>query len=109
MELNIEYNYDEVKKALNVYLGGEIDIYNSADVKDKLSELIKLHPTDMHLHCKDLEYIDSTALGALVAVLKKVKSYSGNIYIIDARPSVEKIFHITNLDKAFILEGDKNA
>lgn len=106
MEFNLKSNFDTEKKVLDVHLAGEIDIYNSADVKEELSKLVAEHNVNLNLHCEELDYLDSTALGALVSVLKKVKHYDGNIYIKNAKASVCKIFKITNLDKAFILEGE---
>lgn len=110
MEFQIKPEYNEKEKCWNVDVQGEIDIYNSSSVKDYLSNLIQVHQADIHINCKNLEYIDSTGLGALVAVVKKVKLYNGNVYLKNVKSNVEKVFKITNLDKVFILEsGEANA
>ncbi len=110
MEFQIKPNYNEEEKRWDIDIYGEIDIYNSSNVKDYLSNLIQVHQVDIHMNCENLEYIDSTGLGALVAVVKKVKLYNGNIYIKNVKKNVEKVIKITNLDKVFILEsGETNA
>ena len=109
MDLKIIPELDESKQTWNIQLSGEIDIYNSANVKDYLSNLIQSHPYDVHLNCQDLSYIDSTGLGALVSVVKKIKQYNGNLYLKNLRPNVLKVIRITNLDKVFTIEGDDSA
>jgi len=109
MDFSFEHDYDEAGNRWMITVSGEIDIFNSDTIKSGLMELISRTPADLFLDCKDLEYIDSTALGALVAVLKNVKNYDGSIHMANVRPSLAKLFKITNLDKVFILEGDANA
>ena len=49
--------------------------------------------------------IDSTGLGAMIGVLKKLKTDNKEIYIINPKSNVKKIFTITGLDKIFKVEG----
>ena len=106
MDYALDSNFDQERKRWSVSIVGEVDIFNSADMKKSLTELINQNNTDIVLDCKYLDYIDSTALGALVGVLKNVKSYGGSIYLRNVKPSLGKLFKITNLDKVFLIEGD---
>ena len=108
MDYTFEHHYNEGEKCWMIALTGEIDIFNSEKVKSDLIGLINTTAADLRIDCQDLEYIDSTALGVLVAVLKNVKAYDGAIYLVNVRPNLAKLFKITNLDKAFILEADTN-
>ena len=108
MDYVLDYSFDETKNNWNVDIKGEIDIYNSAQLKEKLSSLIQDKPADLHINCFQLEYIDSTGLGALVAVLKKAKQNNSNVTLANLKPNVAKLFKITNLNKVFIMEGDTN-
>lgn len=47
------------------------------------------------------DFIDSTGLGALVAIYKKCKEKSGSIKLKSLKPEVEKLFKLTRLDKVF--------
>ena len=105
MEYSIKSVYNAGANVWDVELNGEIDIFNSGEFKDALLELVETRPISVHLHCENLEYVDSTALGSLVVVLKSVKNNGGDIVIHQLRSSLAKLFRITNLDKAFILEG----
>ena len=106
MDYALDSVFDQEKECWTVSIVGEVDIFNSADMKKSLTELINQKKTDIVLDCKYLDYIDSTALGALVGVLKNVKSYGGSIYLRNVKPNLGKLFKITNLDKVFLMEGD---
>lgn len=109
MDFKIKPEFNPEKKVWDIVVQGEIDIYNSSSLKDYLTNLIQEHPVDVYLHCQDLEYIDSTGLGALVSIVKKVKQYEGNIHLLNIKSNVLKVFKITNLDKVFMIEGEANA
>lgn len=103
MEFKLKPEFNKDKNCWNIAVQGEIDIYNSSNVKDYLSNLIQEHPTDVFMDCTNLEYIDSTGLGALVAVVKKIKQYNGDFHLSNVKSNVSKVFKITNLDKVFII------
>lgn len=103
---NVKYNNNSENKIWEVSLSGEIDIFNSEAVRDELLNMAEKEEQDFIIDCKDLSYIDSTGLSVLVALLKKVKAYSGNVSLKNLLPNVYKVIKITNLDKLFIIEGD---
>ena len=105
MDFILSHQFDSETKRWEVALNGEIDIFNSTEFKNKLLELLAKSPGSLLLDCEKLEYIDSTALGALVTVLKHVKSADGQMYLKKIRPNLAKLFKITSLDKVFIIEG----
>lgn len=108
MDFSINHKFSENPECWLVSIYGEVDIFNSAEVKSKLIELIEEKPADIKIECKDLAYIDSTGLGAFIAVLKKTKEYEKSIYFKNLKPSLSKLFKITNLDKVFVIEGDSD-
>ncbi|MCC8015463.1 MAG: STAS domain-containing protein [Eubacterium sp.] len=108
MSENLKYKDNNEAKCWEVSLEGEIDIFNSDDVKSGLLALLAEKEQNVIIDCKNLSYIDSTGLSALVAMLKKVKAYSGDVTLKNLLPNVYKVIKITNLDKLFIIEGDGN-
>ena len=97
--------YNDVSKTWEVELSGEIDIYNAPELKETFFELLDKKQGNILIDCKNLSYIDSTGLGALISVLKRVKEYDGVIEIINLKPYINKIFTITGLNKVFIIEA----
>jgi len=106
MDFAINSSFNDTQKHWDISIEGEIDIYNSNNFKKELSELIQSNPTDVYVNCEKLEYIDSTGLGALVSILKKVKQYNGDIHLFNLKANVAKLFKITDLNKVFIIEGE---
>ena len=106
MDYSITYNYDEAGKVWDINLTGEFDIFNSAELKNALTKLSEDKNADLLIDCAALDYMDSTAIGSLVAVLKNVKTYEGKIILKNMKPNLLKIFRITNLNKVFEIVGD---
>ncbi len=106
MDYSIDSFYDDNKKCWQVSVKGEIDIFNSDTLKKYLTKLIEGDAGDVNIDCSELEYIDSTGLGALVAILKKVKQDGYKMYLSNVKHGILKILKITDFDKIFIIESD---
>lgn len=91
---------DSVKVTLN----GEIDIYTSNDLKEKLYNIVETNKKDLIIDCKELHYIDSTGLGIFVGALKKAKQYEKKIVLLNLKDNIRKLFTITGLDKVFQID-----
>ena len=87
-----------------VVLNGEVDIYTSQSLKDKLYSIIDSSGSHLKIECSELNYIDSTGLGIFVGALKKARQFDKNIYILNLKDNIKKLFLITGLDKLFIIE-----
>lgn len=101
-ELTMDNAAEEGK--LRLLLKGEIDISTAPGFKSRLYEMVGEGDRDVELLCNDLSYIDSTGLGILVGVLKRVKKNEHDVYIYHLKDNIRKLFHITGLDRVFILE-----
>lgn len=104
MSLNIKESFNEEKKIWNVELNGEVDIYTSSKLKEKLNNLLVEKEENIKLDCIGLEYIDSTGLGVLIGILKKLKNKDKNMIISNPKSNIIKLLNITGLDKIFIIE-----
>ena len=96
MSIKIESSFNLEENVWNVALIGELDV-SSAEVFKK-SQNIKID-------LDKLEYIDSTGLGVMVGVLKRLKVNGKGIYLNNPKSNVRKILEITGLDKIFNMEG----
>jgi len=90
-----------------ICLQGDFDSYSAPRVRSLLEtlELEKLPAVLVHLG--SLEYIDSTALGVLVAGLKQATDHSGSLALVAPSPPVARILRITGLDKLFLIFDDE--
>ncbi|WP_353094591.1 STAS domain-containing protein [Tissierella praeacuta] len=108
MSLNIEVQFDEKENKWIFLPNGEIDIYTSPKFKEEVLKSFNSKETDIIIDGKDLKYVDSTGLGALISILKKLKDSNFKIYLSNVKPNIRKIFDITELDKLFIIRGEVN-
>ncbi|MBZ4645756.1 MAG: anti-sigma factor antagonist [Petroclostridium sp.] len=104
MASNLDIFEKELEDAVVVELSGEIDISTVTELKEKLYAIVEQKNRSVKLDCTNLNYIDSTGLGVLVGVLKKVKSNNNDIYITNLKNNIKKLFLITGLNKVFIIE-----
>jgi anti-sigma B factor antagonist len=89
-------------------LEGDMDIYTSDIFKDQAIKSFEEKNADLLIDGKKLDYIDSTGLGALIGILKRVKEADHKIYLTNIKPNIRKLFDITELDKLFIIRGEDN-
>ena len=105
MSMNIDSKLNNENGFWDVSLQGELDLSTADKLKEHLYNLADEKILDMKINLENLDYIDSTGLGAMIGVLKKLKTDNKEIYIIYPKSNVKKIFTITGLDKIFKVEG----
>lgn len=88
----------------SVALIGEADIYTASAIKEKLFQAVAESTGDFYIDLKALKYIDSTGLGILVGVLKRVRERGGNVVLLNPQPQVRKLLRITSFDKVFLVK-----
>lgn len=104
MSSELRISEEIIEDATIVKLSGEVDIYTSQNLKEKLYKVIDATKSDIVICCKELNYIDSTGLGIFIGALKKAKQYESTIVIRDLKDNIKKLFVITGLDKLFVIE-----
>jgi anti-sigma B factor antagonist len=105
MDYEMCAEYNEAKRLWEIEVSGEIDIFNSGEFKEAVGALIKEKPGDVSIDCGNLKYIDSTGLGAMVALLKAVREYGGRMTLRNVGSNMQRLLQITSLDKSFNAEG----
>lgn len=105
MSININSRLDKINSFWYVNLEGELDVSTADKLKEYLHKLVDEKLLDIKINLSNLDYIDSTGLGVMIGILKKIKSENKEIYIINPKSNVKKIFTITGLDKIFKVEG----
>lgn len=103
MTSQLSISQEKMSDAVKIVLSGEVDIYTSQQLKDRLYSVLDEEKTDLLIDCSQLNYIDSTGLGIFVGALKKAKQYDRKISLTNLKDNIKKLFIITGLDKVFIL------
>ena len=100
MSLSIKYEIIE-DGAIEIKPIGEVDIYTSPELKNKIFELIEEKDSNIVINGENLDYIDSTGLGVLMGIYKKMQGKTLDLQIINLKPNIYKLFDITGLNKVF--------
>jgi len=82
-------------------ISGEIDLYNAPEIKDIVNKLIEQKKYSVVINLKEVTYIDSSGIGALISSLSNLKKYQGGLKIINVFASVKKVFELTKLTSFF--------
>ncbi len=82
-------------------IGGEVDLYTAPQVKEEILALIEAGVRRLVVDLSDTEYLDSTALGALVGALKRLREREGDLRLVNPRPRIQKLLEVTRLSKVF--------
>ncbi len=86
-----------------IELEGEIDLSTSPLFKEEVYRVIDSGRRDVVIDLDGLDFMDSTGLGVLVAVLKKTSDEGGSVRLVCSKRSIRKVFSITGLDKVFAI------
>jgi anti-sigma B factor antagonist len=91
---------EAVGTASVVRLGGELDLYNSDQVRSALANVLAESPERIVVDLSEVEFIDSTALGVLIEARTKLENRRGFLL---AAPALEtrRALEISGLDRHF--------
>ncbi len=85
---------------VHVYLN-RATLAKAVTFKDFVSEIINDGTNKFVIDLSACEYIDSTFLGAMVALLKKVNSMNGDLRLVYNKEMPSLVFVLTRMDKVF--------
>jgi len=85
------------------HLNGELDVSTSEELRSELLALIDDGCRSLVIDMSDLALIDSTGLGVLVGVLKRILQHGGEMILKSPRRTARKVFEITGLDRVFTI------
>ena len=99
MEIIIE----ELLNVTVIILKGEFYVENVTKFDDLWHTLIEKRPRAIAINCKELVYIDSSAIGTLVKFLNTAMTHDISLQFFDLNSSIQNIFKTTRLDKFFTI------
>ncbi len=98
--------YIKVKKedytiVRNEKANAEIELTNVVELNKILNELIESGEKKILIDFKNIVYIDSSGLGALMAAMKKLKERDGELGILSISNEVLEVFTATKIAQFF--------
>lgn len=90
MEILLDKEHNIIK------IKGEIDLNNSK----KLKEIVKqMNKSNIVMDFKDVNYLDSAGIGALISIHKDLQNKSGSLEIINIDKKIKELFDMVGLSK----------
>ena len=87
--------------AIVVTLAGVVDLHHTLHVHRALVAACEQRPERLIINLEAVEYMDSSGIGTLVEIYRRVKAFSGKLLLCGLNDRVYSIFEITKLDKFF--------
>ena len=84
-------------------LYGEVDLHVAPELRDRLTAAIDAGAEYVVLDLARVTFIDSMALGVLLAAMKRLRPGGGELRLVVPNTDLRRIFEITLLDQAFTL------
>ncbi|WP_408954615.1 anti-sigma factor antagonist [Natroniella sp. ANB-PHB2] len=95
----MEINCIQLGNNLFVELEGEFDLHTADYFRTETSDRLTAEIDNLILDLDGIDFIDSSGLGAILGVYKKINPKGGSIGVINITPHVERIFEVSGFLK----------
>ncbi len=95
----MEYTIKETDTAKILEIRGELNIASEPQFESLLLSFLEEEHKDLILDFKEVTYISSSGLRALVTGAKKIKEKNKKLTLIHVSPTVQKILKMSGFDK----------
>jgi anti-anti-sigma factor len=80
---------------------GILDGGNVNQLRREVSEIVEMGADIVLIDFQDVTFMNSSGLGALVSILKAVRSAGAELFICSLSEQVKMIFQLTKMDRVF--------
>lgn len=84
---------------------GELDAYTAPELRQQVIKHAEGGTRHMVGDLREVDFLDSTGLGALVGSLKRLRQIQGSLRLVTDGGRVLQLFEITGLSRAFALHA----
>jgi len=99
----MEIEFKDIGEHKVISISGEVDLYNVSELKKALFSVTDGSYSSVVVDLKDVNYMDSAGIGALVAGQKKMRAHNGKFVLMNIHDDVLNILKLATLDKFFTI------
>jgi anti-sigma B factor antagonist len=103
--MRIVTEHRDVKTVLRVK-EERLDAHNSGELKDRILKLFEEGERDLIVDLGEVQFIDSSGLGALLSGHKNALQRSAGFALAGLQPRVKSMFELTRLQRVFDIYPD---
>lgn len=98
------------REPVTVVIGGELDHCSAPQIRRQLDDLL-MDERVVHvvLDLENLTFMDSSGIGVLLGRLRVLNARGGSLSVKGMRPSVEKLFRLSGLDRVIGIMDSRKA
>ncbi|PTL58326.1 STAS domain-containing protein [Paraconexibacter algicola] len=89
-------------------VSGEVDLFTAPELKVAAQQALDAGATRLVVDLTATRFLDSTALGVLIGLVKRVRPLGGDLTIVNTDPTTAKTFTITGLDEIFTVVATRD-
>lgn len=97
----LDYDRTEQGDVTVFSLKGNLDALTAPSLKKEIESLLAARKINVVFDLSGLELIDSSGVGAIVSLFKRVRTLQGDVKIAQLNGQPAEIFKLLRLDKAF--------
>ena len=84
-----------------LFLKGRMDASSAKELKIKIQQIIKTNEPRVVIDLGEIDFIDSSGLGTLVAGYRLVSQEGGDVRLASPTPQTQSLLELTRMDKLF--------
>lgn len=104
----MEIDYKDIGEHKVIAVSGEVDLYNVSELKKALFSITDGSSSSVVVDLQDVNYMDSSGIGALVAGQKKMRAHNGKFALMNIHDDVLNILKLATLDKFFTIYDNES-
>jgi anti-sigma B factor antagonist len=98
----MEFNLNTQDSASILSIGGELDAVSVADLRPVIARIGEDRPSRVIVDLSHLRLIDSSGVGAIVALFKVVRAYGGSLAVVGVHDQPLAILRLLRLDRVLM-------
>jgi anti-sigma B factor antagonist len=91
-----------------VEVTGQLIVGNRQELKDDVIKLLDDGERKFLIDFRDTAYIDSSGLGVLVSLSKKIREKGGEMRLSNLNEDLRTLFELTKLDTLFVIADSRD-
>jgi anti-sigma B factor antagonist len=88
---------------------GELDVATAPRLRQEAVRLVGVNITRVVLDLRGIDFIDSTGLGVIVGMVKRLRTHGGDLSLVRGEDRVTKVFDITRVSDILPLHDSLDA
>lgn len=97
----MKYSRTDNNEETVLKIEGTLDAVTAPELRTVVDDLVTGNRKEVTLDLSALRLIDSSGVGVIVALFKRVRAHGGNVRIVGLRDQPRAIFRLLRLDRVF--------